>query len=426
MPKMREHPALTTPGVYVDPSTEVPSLIPSLVPILIEDVVSKTVFDPSKPHFSMAEVAQHTTHESAWFVVNDKVYDGTPFLKAHPGGAESILISAGMDSTEEFDAIHSKKAWKLLDEYYIGQLTPEGIKGNVSPTTITLPAAEIPLEDTGSMIALDPKKRIAFTLSERIVLSPDSLLLRFALQSPQHILGLPVGQHMLFSAKVNGKLVMRAYTPTSSDHDLGHFDLVIKIYFAGVSSQFPEGGKMSQHLGKMAVGDSIDVKGPLGHVTYVSRGVLKLGEETHTVKKFTMLCGGTGITPIYQVLCAVLRDAKDTTEMSLIFANRTEADILLKDELDMLARGHPNRLTVHYILSKPADAQKWLEGGHGSCPATRSVGHLTKDLVAQKCAPGGATTGAFALLCGPDGFLSQACDPALVAHGYTKEMCVYF
>lgn len=58
---------------------------------------------------------------------------------------------------------------------------------------------------------------------------------------------------MLFSAKVDGKLVMRAYTPTSSDNDIGHFDLVIKIYFAGVNIQFPEGGKMSQHLGNMKV-----------------------------------------------------------------------------------------------------------------------------------------------------------------------------
>jgi hypothetical protein len=69
----------------------------------------------------------------------------------------------------------------------------------------------------------------------------------------EHLQGLPVGQHMLFSAKVDGKLVMRAYTPTSSDNDIGYFDLVIKIYFAGVNVQFPEGGKMSQHLGKMTV-----------------------------------------------------------------------------------------------------------------------------------------------------------------------------
>ena len=424
---MREHPALTTPGVYVDPSTEVASLVPHLVPTIVEEVV-KVSFDPSKPHFSMEEVAKHSDAESAWFVVNEKVYDATPFLKAHPGGAESILISAGMDSTEEFDAIHSKKAWKLLDDYFIGQLTPAAHKEGdaASPTSVTEIAVVEEMNDKGQPIALDPKKRIPFTLSERIVLSPDSLLLRFALQSPKHVLGLPVGQHMLFSAKINGKLVMRAYTPTSSDHDIGHFDLVIKIYFAGVSSQFPEGGKMSQHLGKLAVGDSIDVKGPLGHVTYESRGVLKLGEETHKVKKFSMLCGGTGITPIYQVLCAVLRDPKDTTEIALIFANRTEADILLKDELDMLARGHPNRLTVHYILSKPADSEKWLSGALGSCPATRSIGHLNKELVAQKCSHGGADSGSYALLCGPDGFLSQACDPALEAHGYPKEMCVYF
>jgi nitrate reductase (NAD(P)H) len=57
-----------------------------------EEVVVKAVFDPSKKSFSMAEVAEHVDRESAWFVVNDKVYDGTPFLQAHPGGAESILI----------------------------------------------------------------------------------------------------------------------------------------------------------------------------------------------------------------------------------------------------------------------------------------------------------------------------------------------
>ncbi len=32
---------------------------------------------------------------------------------------------------------------------------------------------------------------------------------------------------------------MRAYTPTSSDDDLGYFDLVIKIYFSNEHPQFP-------------------------------------------------------------------------------------------------------------------------------------------------------------------------------------------
>jgi hypothetical protein len=37
-----------------------------------------------------------------------------------------------------------------------------------------------------------------------------------------------------------GELVMRAYTPTSSDDDLGHFDLVVKVYFANQHKDFPE------------------------------------------------------------------------------------------------------------------------------------------------------------------------------------------
>ena len=36
-----------------------------------------------------------------------------------------------------------------------------------------------------------------------------------------------------------GELVMRAYTPTSCDDDVGYFDLVVKIYFADNNPNFP-------------------------------------------------------------------------------------------------------------------------------------------------------------------------------------------
>lgn len=49
------------------------------------------------------------------------------------------------------------------------------------------------------------------------------------------------GQHVYLSAKVNGSLVVRAYTPVSSDENLGYVDLVVKVIItntdtAGVSS----------------------------------------------------------------------------------------------------------------------------------------------------------------------------------------------
>ena len=67
-----------------------------------------------------------------------------------------------------------------------------------------------------------------------------------------------------------------------------------------------------------------------------------------------MIAGGTGITPMLQIITAVIRDKHDsTTTMALLFANQTEADILLRDELDELARKHPHRFRVSYTLDRP-------------------------------------------------------------------------
>ena len=43
------------------------------------------------------------------------------------------------------------------------------------------------------------------------------------------MLGLPVGNHMYLSARLNGELVKRPYTPVTSDDELGYFELVIKV-----------------------------------------------------------------------------------------------------------------------------------------------------------------------------------------------------
>ncbi|KAL0625473.1 NADH-cytochrome b5 reductase 3 [Plecturocebus cupreus] len=61
------------------------------------------------------------------------------------------------------------------------------------------------------------------------IISHDTRRFRFALPSPQHILGLPVGQHIYLSARIDGNLVIRPYTPVSSDDDKGFVDLVIKV-----------------------------------------------------------------------------------------------------------------------------------------------------------------------------------------------------
>lgn len=145
---------------------------------------------------SMAEVEKHDTKDSAWFVYEGRVYDATPFLKDHPGGADSILLVAGTDATDEFNAIHSAKAKAMLTEYYIGDL--EGAQ--TAPLANGAAAVAAPGTPPEDLVALNPKKRIAFALAEKHELSHNVRRFRFALQSQQHRFGLPVGKHVFLYA----------------------------------------------------------------------------------------------------------------------------------------------------------------------------------------------------------------------------------
>lgn len=100
-----------------------------------------------------------------------------------------------------------------------------------------------------------------------------------------------------------------------------------------------------------------------------------------------MVAGGTGITPMYQVASAILKDPADTTSISLLFGNLTADDILLRAELDGLARAHPGRFRVHYVLNTPP------VGWSGS------EGFVTAELIRQHLAPPGADV--MVLSCGP-------------------------
>lgn len=45
-----------------------------------------------------------------------------------------------------------------------------------------------------------------------------------------------------------------------------------QVYFKNVHPKFPEGGKMSQHLESLKIGDTIDVRGPNGLLEYKGQG----------------------------------------------------------------------------------------------------------------------------------------------------------
>ena len=77
------------------------------VPEPVTEAAAEVVMTKSdlKRIITIDELRKHDKEEAPWFVVNGEVYDGTPFLKEHPGGAQSIVSAAGLDSSDEFMAI---------------------------------------------------------------------------------------------------------------------------------------------------------------------------------------------------------------------------------------------------------------------------------------------------------------------------------
>jgi nitrate reductase (NAD(P)H) len=77
----------------------------STLPVIEETKEVVMVKEGLTREIAIGELKEHEGEENPWFVLNGEVYDGTAFLKEHPGGAQSIVSAAGLDSTEEFMAI---------------------------------------------------------------------------------------------------------------------------------------------------------------------------------------------------------------------------------------------------------------------------------------------------------------------------------
>lgn len=181
---------------------------------------------------TLDELKAHNTGAEPWFVVEGEVYDGTPFLKDHPGGAESITLVAGEDATEDFLAVHSTDARRRLADFHIGTLVRADQPA--TPVDASPPASPDPT-------FLSKTKWKGSRLVSIDYVNHDSRIYRFALEHPDQPLGLPVGQHVYArlrrkadgqptgGATVDGELVQRAYTPVSRQGAQGFLDLLIKV-----------------------------------------------------------------------------------------------------------------------------------------------------------------------------------------------------
>jgi len=257
----------------------------------------------------------------------------------------------------------------------------------------------------------DPNVKYSLKLIDKEEVSHDTRRFKFGLPSMEHVLGLPVGQHIYLSVRINGELIVRPYTPVSSDKTKGYVELVIKVYFKNVHPKFPEGGKMSQYLESMELGDEIEFRGPSGNLVYEDRQfkIRASKKEEPKIKKPTkvsMIAGGTGITPMLQLINQIISDPDDDTQMALLYANQSEKDILCRDEIDILAANNPGCLQVWYTVDKAPEGWKYSEG------------FVNEDMIKEHLLP--PSDDGLIVMCGPPPMVKFACLPNLDKIGYEE------
>jgi len=250
---------------------------------------------------------------------------------------------------------------------------------------------------------------VKLPLASKVRLTKDSVRYTFALPSPAHCLGLPIGQHVALSTTMRNprtggelKYTSRQYTPTSNDDNLGVVEFVIKTYYKDQHPKFPDGGWLSQYMDGMEIGDTLDFRGPMGKIIYKGNGIFSVRGQEKRYIKVGLISGGVGITPCYQLMKYASEHA-EPLNISLLFANVSTADILLKSELDALnAKG----MKVTYTVDKIKDGEAW--SGY--------VGFVSEEMMERSLPPPGDDT--LLLACGPPVMLEKCVHPICKKLGY--------
>ena len=205
------------------------------------------------------------------------------------------------------------------------------------------PVTEYP---EGTLVTLKGTgEKVKLKLVEKQDVSTNTRRFRFELPSKDHILGLPVGQHVMVSC--DGGKTSRPYTPITNDQEKGFVDLMVKIYDQGV---------VTQQMDKLLVGkDSVEFEGPNGLIRYTARGEFSVTNavsnevaKKSNVKSISMICGGTGITPMLQVARQIFSDVGDTTKVNMIFANQTPKTFCAKPSWTSWQQKDPNFFRALY------------------------------------------------------------------------------
>ncbi|RKP34185.1 hypothetical protein BJ085DRAFT_21696 [Dimargaris cristalligena] len=238
---------------------------------------------------------------------------------------------------------------------------------------------------------LDPDYFRPFTLIDRRELTSNTALLRFRFRPTPAIPCIPtVGAVDVKDPNIQ---VKRPFTPIHTQWV--HADLQLPspnepsrpasgpTDFELLVKRYPH-ASVSQVLHHTSVGDTAEIRGPIMHWPY----------QPNRWGHIAMIAGGTGITPMFQLLETILTNPNDRTRISLIFSNRTERDIPLQAELEKIQARYPERFQLTLTIDRR--------------PSDPYVGLLSRDFLVSRLPPA-KQDDAIVLVSGPPGMMKNVC-----------------
>ncbi|CAI5769771.1 cytochrome b5 reductase 4 isoform X1 [Podarcis lilfordi] len=402
------------------------------------------------------ELAKHNKRTDCWICIRGLVYNITPYMEYHPGGEDELMKAAGADGTELFDQVHRWVNYEsMLKECMVGRMAlkpfaalkescpivseenrilnglfskkkvPDNYSKEAVPSydwfqtdgSITVVIYTKQKDMNSELVIADLQERklrgelivkdysyllhleLSYAVHEDMIglyyrkcrllsktnVSHDTQLFCLALPLGTHLL-VPVGHHVYLRQTITGTEIVKPYTPVPSflvstfknpcHDDQLHIFFIIKIYPSGLFTPV---------LDALQIGEYISVSNPEGNF---------MKSQMEDVEDLFLLAGGTGFTPMVKLLSCALTSSNNLRAVKFMFFNKTEDDILWRNQLEQLALNDA-RFEVQFVLSEPKKGWKGKEGKISSSLLSQFVKRSKCDSKVLIC------------ICGPPPFMEQ-------------------
>ncbi|MBI1287836.1 MAG: 2Fe-2S iron-sulfur cluster binding domain-containing protein [Flavobacteriales bacterium] len=152
------------------------------------------------------------------------------------------------------------------------------------------------------------------------------------------------GQYVMFKQTINGEELKRSYSISSSP---GEGELRVGV------KEVPDGRFSTFANRELKVGDVLDTLAP--------RGRFIIQTEAANQKHYMAFCAGSGVTPIISMMKHVL-ETEPKSKFTCFYGNRYASTIIYFDEINALKNRFPDRLEIHYVMSKEEMGSDFFRG----------------------------------------------------------------